>query len=194
MRVWEVHVSYKSSVPIPPPLSWWITSSCVEGEGKAAGEKTLLFNLWESVACDLSAGGNVFQRAEPLCQMELRNNTRVTHCNGGVMSGNVLSRDRSLSEDVHRPKLFKLRFASYILFTPESDLSLLSARTRARGKEEVSQWSWETEEDGGGCMINHVRSTRGWESSAIDHLCYVIAAHLMRKSRQTRGGDSRLSL
>lgn len=36
------------------------------------------------------------------------------------MSGNVLSRDRSLSEDVHRPKLFKLRFASYILFTHAS--------------------------------------------------------------------------
>lgn len=42
-------------------------------------------------------------------------------------------------------------------------------------------------------MINHVRSTWGWESGAIDHLCCVIAVHLMRKSGKTRGGDSSLS-
>ncbi len=48
MRVWEVHVSYKSSGPILPPLSWWITSSCVEGEGKTAEERySYLICEWE---------------------------------------------------------------------------------------------------------------------------------------------------
>lgn len=50
MRVWEVHVSHKSSAPLPPPLSWWITSSCVEGEEKAAEERPS-YLICEWVCC-----------------------------------------------------------------------------------------------------------------------------------------------
>lgn len=38
MRVWGVHMSYKSSGPFLPPVSWWIISSWAERERKA-GER-----------------------------------------------------------------------------------------------------------------------------------------------------------
>lgn len=117
MWVREVHVSYKSSVPISPPLSRWITSSCVEGNGKAAGERhCYLICGPERCLWSISRRKCLSESRFRMSDGSSRTTQRVSHCDEGVVSGNVLSCSLSSSKRC-LPQTFLIQFASDILFT-----------------------------------------------------------------------------
>lgn len=183
----NVICSYKSyQGPSLPPRSWWITSFYFTRGKKAAEKKNL---QGKGIACDPSVGGTGCQSMKSQCQTKLRRDRNVT------LPGNFQS--CSISRG-----LFCIVFWNIWCFPPPHLITTPDLLYVCYPHIEMVHLAefWDGVWGSGGWglgaewMMNHVRSTQGWESDAIDHLHSARTVHLMRKSVWSRDGDSSMSL